>query len=251
MDYIAQPKDYWIAPNALKINLNALGSPQRTQSSLASGAVIMCYIKDVDGLEYDNGHQYRAWQLSVSPTYFNTFTPKYVYVAIPRSPEVGVQAVVVFPSEVLDIYGVNEAGDQVGSEDFYYIWLQAIISESVNGTRRREFLTDIDYGLLATDEARDDQSYNTDWYSFNALTQTVTFLKEIVMRAGSNFVNLILGGYNLTGVATGATPDDIDSDTLVVTPNYIRNKFLRKDRDDTTPYSLTSSRSCAWAIAAS
>jgi len=239
MEYIAQAKDYWIAPQAVKITLNALGNPHRTQATVASGAVIMCYIKGVDGLEYDNGHQYRAWNISASPTYFNTATKKYVYAAIPRSSEVGVQAVIVYPSELLDIYGCNEDGDQVGSEHFYYIWLQGVISESAYNRANRYWQTDIDYGVLATDEARDDQSYNTDWYTFNAVTQTVTFLKEIIMKAGSSFRNLILGGHNLTGVATGDTPEDIDSDTLVVTPNYIRNKFLHKDRDDTTPYSLT------------
>jgi hypothetical protein len=239
MEYIAQAKDYWIAPQAVKITLNALGNPHRTQATVASGAVIMCYIKGVDGLEYDNGHQYRAWNISASPTYFNTATKKYVYAAIPRSSEVGVQAVIVYPSEMLDIYGCNEAGDQVGSEHFYYIWLQGVISESAYNRADRYWLTDIDYGILATDEARDDQSYNTDWYSYNTLSQVVTFLKEITMKAGSSFRNLILGGHNLTGVATGVTPEDIDSDTLVVTPNYIRNKFLHKDRDDTTPYSLT------------
>ena len=239
MDYIAQPKDYWIAPNAIKISLNALDNPNRIQANVASGAVIMCYIKGVDGLEYDNGHQYRAWSLAISPTYFNTNSQKYVYVAIPRTDQAGTQAMIVFPSEQLDIYGVNEAGDQIGSESFYYIWLQALISESVSGVSKRTMLIDINWGMLSTDEARDDQTFNTEWYSFSTITQTVTFLKEIIMKAGSNFANLILGGHNLTGVATAATPEDIDSDTLVVTPNYIRNKFLHKDRDDSTPYSLT------------
>ena len=92
MDYIAQPKDYWIAQEAIKITLNALGNPNRIQGSLASGAAILCYIEGVDGLGYDNGHRFKTWPLSLSPTFFNTNTRKYVYAAIPRSSAIGTQA---------------------------------------------------------------------------------------------------------------------------------------------------------------
>ena len=79
--------NYWIAANALSISLNALGDANRIQCGLATGSVIMCYIKgvgptaDSDGLEYDNGHNYRRWPLTISPTYFNTYSKKYVYVS--------------------------------------------------------------------------------------------------------------------------------------------------------------------------
>ena len=242
MDYIAQPKDYWIALQAIKITLNALGNPNRMQGSVASGAAILCYIEGVDGLGYDNGHRFRTWPLAISPTYFNSNTEKYVYVAIPRSEAVGTQAIVVFPSEQLDIYGKNVGNAQIGSTDYYYIWLQGIIT-ATDGTSNREWQQAIDFGKKGTDEDLYDET-TSEWYVYSKVSEVVTFLKNITMKTGTTFHNLILGYKELTGVATADTSDEfVDSETLVVTPSYLKknteDKFLRKDQDDATPYSLT------------
>ena len=242
MNYIAQPKDYWIATNAINITRNALGKPNRIQCSVASGAAILCYIEGVDGLGYDNGHRFRTWPLVISPTYFNSNTEKYVYVAIPRTSSVGTQAVVVFPSEKLDIYGVNANDEQVGSTDYYYIWLQGILT-ATDGTSNREWQQTIDFGKKGTDEDLYDDT-SSDWYQYSKVSEVVTFLKNIRMKADTTFHNLILGYKELTGVATADTSDEfVDSETLVVTPSYLKKnteeKFLRKDQDDATPYSLT------------
>ena len=242
MDYIAQPKDYWIALQAINITLNALGNPNRMQGSVASGAAILCYIEGVDGLGYDNGHRFRTWPLAISPTYFNSNTEKYVYVAIPRSEAVGTQAIVVFPSEQLDIYGKNVGNAQIGSTDYYYIWLQGIIT-ATDGTSNREWQQAIDFGKKGTDEDLYDDT-TSEWYVYSKVSEVVTFLKNITMKTGTTFHNLILGYKELTGVATADTSDEfVDSETLVVTPSYLKknteNKFLRKDQDDETPYSLT------------
>jgi hypothetical protein len=171
MDYIIQEKDYWIHQDALSITLNALGGANRIQCSVVSGAVIMCFLEDVkpasqggdpengDGLYYGVNHEPKRWPLSISPTFFNTDSHKYVYVAIPRSETVGTQAVIVFPSEELDIYGrarrlltqetgeplLNEDGEQqvsyeqIGSTDYFYIYLNGIISApAVNAATGRE-----------------------------------------------------------------------------------------------------------------
>ena len=234
MDYITQPKDYWIAQQAIVITLNALGNPNRIQGSVASGAVISCYIENVDGLGLDNGRNPKRWPLSLSPTYFNTNTEKYVYVAIPRSTSVGTQAVVVFPSEKLDIYGKNAQDEQIGSTDYYYVWLQGILSSSGEYSNvNRVWTSELDFGKLGTYEDIIDMS-ESDWYSYSRVSQIVTFLKPIFMKAGSYFQNLILGNKELTGVATGATSEEyVDSETLVVTPSYINGKYLRKDVEDT------------------
>ena len=118
----ARPSNYWIASNALYITLNANGGPDYLLGNTASGAHILCYIKGIDGLEYDAGHNYRRWPLSLTPTHFETYTEKYVYCAIPRPGNAAEMAVIVFPSERLDIYGKNEIGQQIGSEQYYYIF---------------------------------------------------------------------------------------------------------------------------------
>lgn len=254
---VATRANYWISSTALSITLNALGEPNRIQASVASGAVIMCYIRGVEGLDFDNGHNYRRWPLTISPTYFNSNTEKYLYVAIPRSVTVGSDAMVVFPSQKLDIYGYavvenpetheQTQGEQIGTDDYYYIWLQGIITDSgESGTTPRDWRSDArpEYGILRTDEATD--STETNWYRWDPITQTVTFLKDIWMDATSVFKNLrltkmIFNGHELNGVAVkDVTPSD--SDDTIVTPAYLDGltdgKYIRKDQDDRTDFSL-------------
>ena len=235
LGYVTTPKDYWIASNALYISRNADGDPDYIIGNTTAGAQILCYVKGVNGLDYDAGHNYRRWPLSLSPTFFNTETEKYVYVAIPRPGNPVGQAVVIFPSEKLDIYGKNEAGVQVCPADYYYIWLQGILSATNAGhTLEREWTQQIDTGTLSSDEAL--SATETDWYRYSTVDEIVTFLKEIVMSPKSWFKNLRLGSSsaNLTGVATASTSDDYaESEELVVTPSYLGNKYLSKTHDDT------------------
>lgn len=242
---IATAQNYWISTSALTITLNALGEANRVQASVASGAQIMCYIRGVDGLDFDEGHNYRRWPLTVSPTFFNTNTHKYLYVVIPRTTAIGTQAMVWFPSQLLDINGcaIDEEGEpaeQVGNPDYYYIWLQGIISSSgASGNTPRTWEQQPQTGTLATDEAV--SPTGGFWYQWDAISQTVTFLKDIWMDAASQFRNLILGGKTLTGVAVDDTTPD-DSTTHVATPAYIKavssNRYIRKDQDDVTPFNL-------------
>lgn len=243
----AKINEYWIAPNAISITLNALGNANRIQGSVTSGSVISCYIESVkpesageayagngDGLGLDNGRNPKRWLLTISPTYFNSNTAKYVYAAIPRRASFSTQAVIVFPSERIDIYGKNDGGEQIGSVDYFYVWLRGIISAPITkeGTLQRTWTQAITWGSLGTYEDIIDMS-ETDWYSFSKAMETVTFLKRIVMKAGSYFQNIFLGEKELTGVATAATDEEfIDSDTLVATPNFISRHYLRKDADD-------------------
>lgn len=246
MGYITQEKDYWIHSNALSITLNALGNANRIQCSVSSGAVIMAFIEGDTTLGYNAAHNYKSWPMSASPTYFNTNTAKYVYVAIPRTDAIGTQAVVVFPSEKLDIDGKNESDEQIGSTDYLYIYIGGHISavETIDGVEKRRFISDPSEhtGKLDTDQGRAEERYETEWYSWSAVMQTVTFLKKIVMAPTSWFHNLILGDdkKELTGVATAATGEEyVNSETLVVTPSYLSGKYLSKTHDDTAAGNIT------------
>lgn len=250
--YITSPADYWIAPNAVSISLNARGNKDRIQCGVASGAVIMCFVEGIkaesaggetgngDGLWYDTNHEPKRWQLSISPTYFDTQTRKYIYAAIPRSSSVGVVAVIVFPSEKLDIYGRvkrEEDGvvtyEQVGSEDYFYVYLQGIISDSISRDARVWEQQITNWGSLGTAQGNNDKLVEGEWYRWSTVSQTVTFLKKIIMDAGSQFMNLRLRDHNLIGVATADTGEEyVDSETLVVTPSYLQNKYLSKKNDD-------------------
>lgn len=226
----ATPKDYWIAPNAINITLNALGEANRIQGNASPGAVISCYMSDIapggkngDGLQLDNGRNPKRWPLVVSPTFFSTDTIKYVYAAIPRTADIGTLAVIVFPSEKLDIYGVNASDAQVGSEDYFYIFLQAIITAPSGEPLEREWSHEIEWGSLGTYEDIIDLSKNADWYKYDILTGLVTFLKDIIMNPDSSFRNINLDGKTLTSVADRTTP--VDSESAVVTPSYCLSKL--------------------------
>ena len=256
--------NYWISSSALYIQLNAMGEPDYIQSSVVSGASILCYMNNVPGLGYDAGHNYQRWTLASYPSIFPDSGKKYIYVAIPRV-RTGDNdiATVVFPSQRIDLYGkaiieqTKEdgskelvSGDQIGNENFYYIYLQGIISEvktDTDNTRKREWEQHIDCGSLATDEAIASGGEGA-WWQFNSATDTITFLKTIqkatfeeLIAKVAKITKLILNGKDLTGVADDTTIET--STTTVVTPLYLGQfgvkHFLAKDKDDVAYGTIT------------
>lgn len=256
--------NYWISSSALYIQLNAMGEPDYIQSSVVSGASILCYMNNVPGLGYDAGHNYQRWTLASYPSIFPDSGKKYIYVAIPRV-RTGDNdiATVVFPSQRIDIYGkaiieqTKEdgskelvSGDQIGNENFYYIYLQGIISEvktDTDNTRKREWEQHVDCGSLATDEALASGGEGS-WWQLNTVSDTITFLKTILKAnfeeltaKDAKIIKLILNGKELTGVADNTTLET--SNTTVVTPQYLGQfgvkHFLAKDKDDTAKGLIT------------
>lgn len=249
---ITTANDYWISSSALYIDLNALDNPDYIQASCLSGAQILVYVKGV--INYDAGHNYRRFALQAAPTVFNTYTAKYVYVAIPRSEQSTEAALVVFPSEQLDIYGKNAKGKQVGSAKHYYIFLQGIISSSGDdGTTERKWTKRIATGYLSSDEAIAAASTESSWYKYSSVDGITTFLKDLTMKAGTKFydlfaktVSIVSGGKitfedtgdELTGVADSSSTSATANDKIV-TPKYVDDAALSKCHDDTTPYDLS------------
>lgn len=256
--------NYWISSSALYIQLNAMGEPDYIQSSVVSGASILCYMNNVPGLGYDAGHNYQRWTLASYPSIFPDSGKKYIYVAIPRV-RTGDNdiATVVFPSQRIDLYGkaiieqTKEdgskelvSGDQIGNENFYYIYLQGIISEvktDTDNTRKREWEQHIDCGSLATDEAIASGGEGA-WWRFNSASDTITFLKTILKATFeeltakvAKITKLILNGKDVTGVADDTTLET--NNTTIVTPQYLGQfgvkHFLSKDKDDVAHGTIT------------
>lgn len=264
----ATPKDYWISPDALYIELNAMGNPDYIQASCVSGAQILVYVTGV--ISYDAGHNYQRWPIQISPTVFSTHSEKYLYVAIPRTTQDGSYAQIVFPSELVDIYGINAEGTQVGSEKYYYIFLQGIISSSGdNGANNRVWSQSLSTGVLASDEAISSITKESEWYDYSTVSELVTFLKDLTMKAGTIFIKLFAktidvvsgGAINLAanssinfdtnghinlgtdssitfkgqGTVTGLADNDTDkrSEDKIVTPAYVDNKALSRVHADT------------------
>lgn len=242
----ATPRNYWISPNALFIQLNAMGTPDYIQASCASGAQILVYVKDI--IPYDAGHNYQRWPLQASPTFFNSHTEKYVYVAVPRSDSSQKEAIVVFPSVEIDIYGKNEKGEQIGNEKYYYIFLQGIITSSGdNGTTPRDWKENcrIVTGYLSSDESISAGPDESEWFQYSAVDNITTFLKDLTMKAGTKFrelfakaVTIVSGGSitfegqhtSLSGVADETTA--VEAVDRIVTPKYMDDHALSSVHDD-------------------
>ena len=208
-----------------------------------SGAQILVYVKDIIG--YDVGHNYRRWSLQASPTVFNSHSEKYVYAAIPRDFSSTESARIVFPSELIDLYGKNVKEEQIGNEKYYYIFLQGVLTSSGdNGTEQRKWKSDIFSGYLSTNEAFSAGMVDTVWYKYETVTELVTFLKEMTMKAGTWFRNFyakavyIVSGGSITfegqGALNGIAKEDtsIDSEDRIVTPKYLDEKSLSSVHDD-------------------
>lgn len=248
--------NYWISSSALYIQLNAMGEPNYIQCSVASGASILCYMQDIKGLGYDAGHNYQRWPLVAYPSLFPDAKAKYVYIAIPRvSNGVNGTAMVVFPSERIDIYGKSIASPdkQVGNENFYYVYLQGEISEVLTKNvgkdendqdiivKYREWTHTVEYGSLATDEAIASGGEGQ-WWRYESVHDTIKFLKIIseaafttLKAATATIATLFLNGHKIVGVAAENT-DDTSADK-VVTPEFLGQfgvrHFLSKENDDT------------------
>ena len=248
---VATTRDYWISPNALHIERNAMSNPDYIQASCVSGAQILVYIKDI--ISYDAGHNYRRWSLQASPTVFNTHTEKYVYVAIPRD-SVMSTAMVVFPSELLDIYGKNEKQEQIGSENYYYIFLQGILTSSGdNGTTPRDWKKgyEIVTGYLSSDEALASSNLQSEWYEYSNVSQIVTLLKDLTMKPGTKFrqlyaqaINILQGGAlqfenqgSISGIADNSTPSTATDQ--IATPKYVDDCTISKLHNDTAKAVVT------------
>lgn len=264
---------YWIAQNAITFVLNALGDPQKVSVSISSGAVVMAYMPGVEGLGYDNGHNFRRWRLRayasvlqeavvthevsgepVDTTYPAT-SPKYVYILIPRSQQVGEEALVGFAPCEIDYLGFDANGIQVGSSSYFYLFTRGVISASVEGGNR-SWSHQIETGTLATEEAYQEGS-NMPWFVWDSVTDTVKFMKKIFMDVASWFDNLRTSAISFVGTGSqdkgtvtsvadfGSMSDN--STQAIVTPKYlldreasVEQKYLRKDQDDETEYKLTA-----------
>ncbi len=253
----AKSANYWISSTALYIQLNAMGEPDYIQCSVVSGASVLCYMSDVPGLGYDAGHNYQRWTLAAYPSIFPDSERKYVYIAIPRqSTTDNNQATVVFPGQKIDIYGKaitasRTGGEQIGNEAYYYIFTGGIISAvktDADNTRKREWEQHFECGKLATDEAIASGGEGS-WWRYNSVSDTITFLKEILKATFSELsakvarvTSLFLGGHELKGVADSNGTLETSDDT-VVTPHYLGQfgvkHFLAKDKDDTAAGLIT------------
>lgn len=163
--FFTSPNNYTFTTGGFDITLNALGTDSvgrnYTQCYTVSGAKLYVYINDDDA----DIHIYRRvltdeaegapdtllsnvyardYDILCYPTHFTSQNQVYVYAAIPRSETADQVAVIVYPTQEIDIFGQidtttdpeNPTTQQVGDPDYYYINLGGIISAAYTGPRR-------------------------------------------------------------------------------------------------------------------
>lgn len=175
-----KPQEYWFSPKGLYIELNAAGDNNYIYANCSSGAVLICHVRGVEELGFDVGHNYKRWYMVASPTAFHDNRRRYVYIRIPKSDAADAMAEVEFCPEEIDMYGLNEAGQQIGSTEHFYLFTGGIISPSENGgvLQQRFWEQQMVSGTLATDEGLAGELEGT-WWRYDPLTDMVTFLKKI------------------------------------------------------------------------
>lgn len=250
---VSSSTEHWIKPDALTINLNHFGDPDYLQVSVLAGAVVMAFKQDVIG--YNAAHNYRTWPLDAANTYLETSSSYNVYARLTRS-EVNARALVVYDTVLRDIEGREISYAEDGSEvlgdanpDYFFVFLGQI-SASVNSNGesvQREWIADFRFGNLNTNQYQNEEAGGewTKMFRLNKVTDLIDVLKTI-----SSFVvnkitvakSFILGGIAVDDIYTSEDIQETEGDESLVTSKYVRdytqNKFLRKDKDDRTPYNL-------------
>ena len=74
--------EYWMSPDALTIELNALNNPQYLQVSLLAGSVITAFRQDV--IDYDTSLNFRKWTLQAYNNFFDRTDRAYVYAQLDK-----------------------------------------------------------------------------------------------------------------------------------------------------------------------
>lgn len=247
---VSSSTEHWIKPDALTINLNHFGDPDYLQVSVLAGAVVMAFKQDVIG--YNAAHNYRTWPLDAANTYLETTSAYNVYARLTRS-EVNARALVVYDTVLRDIEGREITYAEDGSEvlgdanpDYFFVFLGQI-SASVNengGITSRKWLAEFRFGSLNTNQNQN-ESITGEWakmFRLNKVTDLIDVLKTIssaVINKLTVAKELVLFGKPVTDIKRSTDEEFSTNDTTIPTTQYLENNFLSKNKDDSTPYSIS------------
>lgn len=142
------PTEYWMSPDALTIELNALDNPQYLQVSLLAGSVITAYRQDV--IDYDASLNYRKWNLQAYNNLFDRTDRAYVYAQLDKE---GSTALIIYSYDMLEL--TETITDEFGSSrEVYNVYLATISSALDEGGESilRTWEKEPDFGNLSTDK---------------------------------------------------------------------------------------------------
>lgn len=233
--------EYWMSPDALTIDLNALDDPQYLQVSLLAGSVITAYRQDV--IEYDASLNYRKWTLQAYNNFFDRTDRAYVYAQLEKE---GNTALIIYSYDILELTGT--VTDSSGNSfDVYNIFL-ATISPSVNISGEsimRTWETAFDTGSLNTDKNRNEEQLG-EWakmFRLNKVTDMIEVLKDITeavihrLKIGARKI-LITDVFTSSEEDISRRTDDQSVPTTKFLQDFTDSRFLSKIKEDKTEYLL-------------
>lgn len=231
--------EYWMSPDALSIELNAMDDPQYLQVSLLAGSVIIAYKQDV--IAYDSSLNYRKWNLQAYNNFFDRTDRAYVYAQLEKK---GNTALIVYSYDILELTETitNDTGE---SREVYNVYL-GTISSSVNSNGEsipRMWETTFETGSLNTDKNRQEDQLG-EWskmFRLNKVTDMIEVLKDIT---SATIHKLYIGARKIfiSDVQTSSESDQSleASDNIIPTTKFLKvsteKKFHRKDQTDSNPF---------------
>ena len=231
--------EYWMSPDALTIDLNALDDPQYLQVSLLAGSVITAYRQDV--IDYDASLNYRKWTLQAYNNFFDRTDRAYVYAQLEKE---GTTALIIYSYDILELTE-TVTSDTEESREVYNVYLGTISSsvnsngESIPRTWEDSFKT----GSLSTDKNRNEEQLG-EWakmFRLNKVTDMIEVLKDIT----SAVIHKLYIGARKIMINDVQTSSESDmrlpaSDSVLPTTKFLKDsteaKFHRKDQTDRNPY---------------
>lgn len=231
--------EYWMSPDALSIELNAMDNPQYLQVSLLAGSVIIAYKQDV--IAYDSSLNYQKWNLQAYNNFFDRTDRAYVYAQLEKK---GNTALIVYSYDILELTETitNDTGE---SREVYNVYL-GTISSSVNSNGEsipRMWETTFETGSLNTDKNRQEDQLG-EWskmFRLNKVTDMIEVLKDIT----SATIHKLYIGVRKIFISDVQTSSEGDksleaSDNIIPTTKFLKesteSKFHRKDKTDVNPF---------------
>lgn len=236
--------EYWMSPDALTIDLNALDNPQYLQVSLLAGSVITAYRQGV--IDYDASLNYRKWTLQAYNNFFDRTDRAYVYAQLEKE---GTTALIIYSYDILELTE-TVTSDTEGSREVYNVYL-GTISSSVNDfgeTIMRIWEDSFDTGSLSTDKNRNEEQLG-EWakmFRLNKVTDMIEVLKDMTSAVIHKLtVPLLYLGEKkreISALRTTASDDDYMpyDDKTIPSLKFMKDsteaKFHRKDIEDINPF---------------
>ena len=231
--------EYWMSPDALTIELNALN--KYLQVSLLAGSVITAFRQDV--IDYDTSLNFRKWNLQAYNNFFDRTDRAYVYAQLDKYSNT---ALIIYSYDMLELVGT--VTDSSGNtKDVYNVYL-ATISPAVNDAGEeimRTWETAFDTGSLNTDKNRQEEQLG-EWakmFRLNKVTDMIEVLKDITeavihrIYIGARKI-LITDVFTSSDEDLSRITDDQSLPTTKFLQDFTENRFLSKISEDETQFLL-------------